>query len=257
MADNNTVCETCGGDFYDKYSLQRHQRDVDCKQKVDERTCTICNERYKSKQYLQDHFETKKHINNVAKQNSKNVNSKNSKVRGNGNTSISGNNNITDSNIVVNIVAHTKENLDELTDKEKIEILKNGNCAVPALIKKINFNPRLPQNHNVYLSGVTSKHGHVYDGAKWILKKTEVLIPDLICKHGSNIENLSKDYSMQLPKHLIIRLREMLDTLDYEPSGNTYPDKDKIKLKKDITEDIRLLLVNEQDIPINTSKLSK
>ena len=41
--------------------------------------------------------------------------------------------------------------------------------CIPSLIKKIHFNPRKPENHNIYISNIKNKYIMVYDGDKWNL----------------------------------------------------------------------------------------
>ena len=253
MEEESNMCETCKKIFFNKYNLKRHVEASLCQKKKDAKTCNICNKIFANKQYLQKHLQTPKHINNVKKTKI---------IRGNNNATISSFNNNTgiiynnSNNININIFPHLEETLDCLSEEEKIKILKKCYNAVPELIKKVNFNKKIPQNHNVYLTGKQSKDGHIFDGKKWIAKETNNIINDMIDKNVDDIDSLLWVYKEKILKNVAEKIEDMIEKLEYD-SDHDNPDKNKKKFKKKIKDEIRLILYNNQDLPKQTKEINE
>ena len=238
--NNNYICDICRKEFSTKFSLQRHNETINCKEKIEAKFCKICDKVFADKQGLQRHLKTKKHIQNVSNK-IKNINNgdKNNiiNVTGTNNGTINGTNNGTINGTnktiinIINIIPHLEETLNDLSEKEKINILKKHDRALPELIKKINFNKDLPQNHNVFLTGKQSKDGHIYDGNKWIAKSTKDIINDLIELNINNIDHLLVIHKEKLLTHIIQKIENMIDKLEYDSQFDG-PDKDKKQFKK-------------------------
>ena len=82
-------------------------------------------------------------------------------------------------NITVPINAFGEEdtsNIDNKTIKKSINKMLDG---ISYLIKRVHFNPEMPQNHNVYIPSRKNNFGMIYDGNKWILGNSKEIINKL------------------------------------------------------------------------------
>jgi hypothetical protein len=182
-------------------------------------------------------------------------------IEGNGNGTNSGTNNGqvagTINNITININPFLSDDMSKLTDKNKINILKKCYMVIPEIIKQVNFNPNIPENHNMYISDIKSKFGRINDGNKWILTKLDQLIEDVISKKKDDIEELLEEFADELPEKVIDKIRDVMETLDYDPMSDDVKDKEKIKFKKRIQDEVRMMLYNNKEIPEATRAKQK
>ncbi len=80
----------------------------------------------------------------------------------------------------IKILAYKNTDLSHLTDQDYLQCLNRSNMCIPNLIKKIHFNPKKPENHNIYISNIKNKYIMIYDGGKWNLHNQNDTIDDLI-----------------------------------------------------------------------------
>jgi hypothetical protein len=80
----------------------------------------------------------------------------------------------------IKILAYKDTDLSHLTDKDYLSCLNRSNMCIPNLIKRIHFDPRKPENNNVYISNIKNKYIMIYDGIKWNLQNQNETIDDLI-----------------------------------------------------------------------------
>ena len=80
----------------------------------------------------------------------------------------------------INILAYKNTDISHLTDRDYLKCLKHSNFCIPHLIEKIHFNPKKPENHNIYISNLKNNYAMIYDGNKWTLKDREDEINKLI-----------------------------------------------------------------------------
>jgi len=108
--------------------------------------------------------------------------------------------------------------------------------CIPQLIKRIHFDPRRPENHNVYISNIKNKYIMIYDGIKWNLQSQEETIDNLIDTNEFVLEQ---------------KLEEWIE------NGKDYPDimrkfnryiekKEKDDVLNKIKEEIKLVLFNNR-----------
>ena len=138
----------------------------------------------------------------------------------------------------IKILAYKNTDISHLTDKDYIQCLNRSNMCIPSLIKKIHFNSKKPENHNIYISNIKNKYIMVYDGDKWNLSNQNETIDDLIDTNEFVIEQ---------------KLEEWLE------NGREYPDimkkfnrylekKEKDEVKNAIKEEIKLVLYNNREV---------
>jgi hypothetical protein len=56
-----------------------------------------------------------------------------------------------------------------LDDQIILDILKKGNETILDLIKKLHFNPKYPEYHNIYITNMKDNYAYKYNGNEWKL----------------------------------------------------------------------------------------
>ena len=86
--------------------------------------------------------------------------------------------------------------------------------CIPHLIKKIHFDPKKPENHNIYISNIKNNYVMIYDGDKWVIKDRDESIDELIntnefileqqldewIEHGGKFPEIMKKFKRYLDK---------------------------------------------------------
>jgi hypothetical protein len=232
------ICEKCNRVFTKKSTYIDHiNRKTSCVQKKIE--CEHCHKEFTRRSYLKIHTEKCKHRDD----NNEPVNVE--IVEDNINTA---HNNIELSFLKIN--SFLKEDLSKLTKKDKINILEKSSKCIHEFIEILNFNPNILENHNVYITSINSNYGHIYDGTKWTLCKIDKLLNGVINKIKDYIKILLEEYEEILSNEVIDNIMDIIDIIEYDPLSDEEPiDKNKKKLKKQIMDEVKLLLYNNKDIP--------
>ena len=138
----------------------------------------------------------------------------------------------------IKILAYNNTDVSHLTDNDYLKCLKHSNFCIPHLIEKIHFNPKKPENHNIYISNLKNNYVMIYTGNKWMLNDREESIQNLIDEKESIIEQ---------------KLEEWIE------NGQKYPDimkkfnryiekKENDTVLNKIKGEIKLMLFNNRDI---------
>ena len=144
----------------------------------------------------------------------------------------------------IQILAHSNTDLSHLTDNDYLKCLRHSNFCIPHLIEKIHFNPKKPENHNIYISNLKNNYVMIYNGNKWLLNDREESIQNLIDEKESIIEQ---------------KLEEWIENGEQYPDimkkFNRYLEKKEndIVINK-IKDEIKLMLFNNRDLiklPLN------
>jgi uncharacterized C2H2 Zn-finger protein len=214
-------CEDCNKIYTTKRSLKRHLREY-CK--IGEK-----NELYEIIQQMQNQ------IDNIKSNNQTNIVGNNNNMNSNNTTN---NVNNTNNTIVnnININAYGKEDISHISDNEYKNIFTKFNSMIPMLIELIHFNEDKPENKNVYISNMRSKHAYMYDGNKWILRNKNELIDDLYDKKCIIIIEKYEDLKNALNNNIVRNLDRFVDKYDEE------------HVKNGILDRIELLLYNNRKI---------
>ena len=157
-------------------------------------------------------------------------------------------NNITN-NIQNNIKLLNYKDTDtsHLTENDYVRCLEHYNFCVPHLIRKIHFNPKKPENHNVYISNLKNSYIMIYINNKWKVKNRDETILRMI------------DEKQVILEH---KIQEWVE------SGNKYPKlmakfsryiqkREQNDVINAIKEDIKLMLYNNRNMIIENNKLLK
>jgi hypothetical protein len=178
--NKNSLCIYCNKCFSRNDSLKRHQ--LKCYKKIEDNL-------YKQQiEKLTDDLEKLKHK----------INKKSTNKIINYNTV---NNNLTNINNI------GTEKITDLTRDEKKYIMSHGMNSIISLAEHLNFNERLPQNHNFYVSALNDKHLNAIDNnTHTIVKQRKKEIFDqILVAHIDKLEKINtninyKDFSNVLTK---------------------------------------------------------
>ena len=134
----------------------------------------------------------------------------------------------------VYLVGYGKENIGDLGYDELLKVYKKGFLSTCELIDKVHFNPKYPENRNVYISNMKTKYAMIYNGNNWEMVTKDYLIQKLYNDKRYYIEdNLDTFYNSLLPS----QQRALHRWLNMDEDS---PENMKIK------EDIKLLLYNKR-----------
>ena len=101
----------------------------------------------------------------------------------------------------IKLLAYDKTDISDLTEKDFIRCFNHNNMCVPHLVKRIHFNPKKPENHNVFISNLKSGHIMIYDGKQWNTFNRDEIVNDIFDDKHDILEqkieewvNIGKDY---------------------------------------------------------------
>ena len=154
-------------------------------------------------------------------------------------------NNITN-NIQNNIklLNYKETDTSHLTENDYVRCLEHYNFCVPHLIRKLHFNPKKPENHNIYISNLKNNYVMIYINNKWKVKNRDETISRMIDDKQIILEKKIQEWvesGIQYPKVMAkfsryIEKREQNDVINA------------------IKEDIKLMLYNNRNIIIESKK---
>ena len=113
--------------------------------------------------------------------------------------------------------------------------------SIPHLIKMVHFDPKHPENHNMYIGNIKDKYIFVYNGNTWEIKDRNEVIDSLISE---------KEYILQDKLSTWIKNSDNSEKYHYAISKF----KKYIQMKEDnkiinsIKEEIKLLLYNNRKL---------
>lgn len=257
---NNKKCFYCHKEFSARWVAVKHLK-TSCKvykEMVSERA-KIYEELKKRDEKWEERYDQLEESNKELKESNKELKETNEKLAAKienlekgliGNVNINKNSNNTNTinnNNTINIVlvAHGNEDLSKLTANEIKKILNRGYQAPIELTRAINFNPKYPEYHNVYIPGQNNASIMVYNGKKWELKDKGEVVDDIFDTRIDYIsENLDKFYeSLDGSKK-----RALIDLI--KRSGD-----DDDQIIKRLKNDLKFLLYNDASLPKKTRKL--
>ena len=232
------ICNYCNNDFTRNSSLIRHYNRCKLKKLIDEENN---NKDKLIELLLQEKEENKKQneeLRNKINQLEKIIISLQNK-RQNMVTNTNSHNNIRQTNNIT--VKFGSEDVDLLTIEEKMQICSKGFNAANCLIEKLHFNPRLPQNHNVYISDKKFNHALVYNGNEFKINDVDKILELLLNKSSMHLEDFIEN--LELDDKTISKLEKLIDMIQEST------DDEFIKKKK---HEIKMLLYNNKNIILKT-----
>jgi hypothetical protein len=181
------------------------------------------------------------------------------KIVNNGNIINNINNQITN-NTIVNVVSFGDEDINKLTEEEKLKILKSNSKAFFDLVKFMHLNERLPEYNNILINNLRSDYCTVFDNNKLMICNKNQVMEDLITNRLSDLEQLLLKYKSEkkLSQRDITTLKCVIDFLkngfdDEDIDGNIIkPDKDTLKKTKNFYKELIYLFYNYRELVTNT-----
>ena len=157
---------------------------------------------------------------------------------------ITTNNNITNIQNNFKLLNYKETDISHLTENDYVRCLEHYNFCVPHLIRKIHFNPKKPENHNIYISNLKNSFVMVYMNNKWKVKNRDETISRMIDDKQIILEKKIQEWvesGIQYPKVMAkfsryIEKREQNDVINA------------------IKEDIKLILYNNRNMIIENNK---
>jgi len=284
LKDRRYSCKICNKDYSSASSLWNHNKkfhnenienvtkndtnvtkndtNFDTKNN-DKIKCIFCNKIFKFRQNKYQHQKTCKFKKEIYKNEiielKKEIeilknNTNNNNIITNNNNNSNNNNNNTINNITINAIGN--ESISTLTDKEIKKIVEN-NDYMSEIIKYLNFNKRLPQNH-IYC--ITSLEG---DYAKYYNHKTKQIeqINKKLLFDKLLVNSFEKLNHLMLYLEISKDIKELINEEKIESIINKY-EKNKFKFltnksrKKNYDYNINELGYNNKKLIMNTwSKL--
>jgi len=128
-----------------------------------------------------------------------------------------------------------------ISDSKISECMTKQYMSIPHLIKMVHFDPKHPENHNIYVSNIQSKQLFLYDGKKWILKNKDETIDNLISSSEYKLkETLGKwiqdEENKEKYAFAINKFKKYLEM------------KDNDQVTNNIKEEIKLMLYNNREL---------
>jgi len=138
----------------------------------------------------------------------------------------------------IKILAYKETDLSHLTDNDYLQCLNRSNMCIPNLIKRIHFNPKKPENHNIYISNIKNKYVMIYDGGKWNLHNRDETIDNLIDTNEDVLEQKLEEW-----------IENGKDYPEIMKKFNRYLEKkEKDEVINKVKEEIKLILFNNRKI---------
>jgi hypothetical protein len=140
--------------------------------------------------------------------------------------------------INIKILGYNNTNTDLLSDTEIINCINHKNMCIPHIIKMLHFNPKYPENHNIYISNLKNGYIMVYNGGEWDTLNRDNIIDDIIDDKESLIENRILNWENNQDKYrtIVCKFKNYLEKKDND-----------IILNK-IKNEIKLLLFNNKKL---------
>jgi hypothetical protein len=138
----------------------------------------------------------------------------------------------------IKLLAYDKTDISDLTENDFIRCFNHNNMCVPHLVKRIHFNPKKPENHNVFISNLKSGYIMLYDGKKWNTFNRDEIVDDIFDDKHDILEqkyeewvNIGKDYPI-----IYHKFRRYLDKINND-----------VVLKK-VKDEMKFVLYNNRNI---------
>ena len=159
-------------------------------------------------------------------------------------------NNITNNNNIQNnfkLLNYKETDTSHLTENDYVKCLEHYNFCVPHLIRKIHFNPKKPENHNIYISNLKNSYVMIYMNNKWKVSNRDETISRMIDDKQIILEKKIQGWvesGKQYPK-VMAKFSRYIDKREEDDVINA------------IKEDIKLMLYNNRNMIIDNNKKLK
>ncbi len=138
----------------------------------------------------------------------------------------------------IKLLAYDKTDISDLTDNDFMKCFNHNNMCVPHLVKRIHFNPKKPENHNVFISNLKSGYIMLYDGKKWNTYNRDEIVDDIFDDKHDILEqkieewvSIGKDYPI-----IYHKFKRYLEKINND-----------VIIKK-VKDELKLILYNDRNI---------
>ncbi len=239
--DRNFQCEKCNKKFTRKDNLKNHIENT-CKNNKqndnkDDKIILLENEIKTLKESMEELKKSKS--NNIINNNTTNNNNSNNTT------------NIINNNIYINKIG--EENIHELNNYEIDEIFNTGISCVAKLIKHLNFNERLPNNHSFCATSLEGKYMLEYNVEENKINRTrkKYFYQELLIIAIHKLEKLYKIHKKSFPKDKCSNIEDNIIRLK-ELSNSNFSNKILKEIKNKFIE----VSYNYKDVVLDTWKKS-
>ena len=193
-------CSYCKKTYSNRCNLLRHLRA--CKHKKDiymkEKLLNLLTKQKEETDILKKKNETivkqiedlqiklTENTNAIVKTSNKNNTSKNnSNNTKNSHNTINNTNNNTNN---INIISYNNTKTDHITKEDWLKIMTKCTQAVPHLVEKIHYDPKVPENLNIYKSNMKNKYILKYNHKRWDIEDEDYALETLYYKNIGMLE---------------------------------------------------------------------
>ena len=140
----------------------------------------------------------------------------------------------------INLLSYKQTDTSHLTDTDYKTCIKKRNGCVVKMIEKVHFDPKKPENMNVYISSMKNKYVMMYEDGNWKLINKK----DAIEKIYDDKEELIMYYmNHNNPPELKADFERYLDLKEDETAD---------KNQKSLYEEVKLMLYNNKHIVLKS-----
>ena len=138
----------------------------------------------------------------------------------------------------IKLLAYDETDISHLTKKDYKVCLNRANFCVPQIIKKIHFNPKKPENHNIHISNIKNAYVSVYNGQKWNIADRNEFLENIIEEKTNLLEDKLMEWEEKGENYplLIKKFNRYLEKRDV-----------KVVITK-IKQEIKFILFNNRHI---------
>ena len=237
---NDNICNFCEKSLSSRQALWRHLK--------------ICEEKKKDDTVRESMEELVKLLNKKDVEHKKELDKRDKQIEElikkagiSTNNSNNNSNNITNIQNNFKLLNYKETDTSHLTENDYVRCLEHYNFCVPHLIRKLHFNPKKPENHNIYISNLKNNYVMIYINNKWKVKNRDETISRMIDDKQIILEKKIQEWvesGIQYPK-VMAKFSRYIEKRE---------DNDVINA---IKEDIKLMLYNNRNMVIESKKLLK
>jgi hypothetical protein len=130
----------------------------------------------------------------------------------------------------VRVVRFGNENLSYISDDIYKHILGKGLKAICEFIEHSHFNPKHPENHNIYITNLKSDHLVLYNGDKWTIAQRDEQLEDIIYAKSEFLYRKFKELSSTMDLRDVQQFQNFINCRDEEDVMNILKSELVVKL---------------------------
>ena len=190
----------------------------------------------------QQNKKSSKELEKIQKQNEKlqedikNLKTSKSVNNNNSNNTNCNNNTI---NQTINILSYKNTDMSHITFSDYVKCLDRANFCVPQLLEAIHFNPKKPENHNIYIPNLKNNLIMLYDGEGWNLHNRDDTIDDIYEDKTNILVDKIEDWE---------KIGKSINEIALRKFNRYLGKKDTPGISNKIKDEIKLILYNKREM---------